>query len=292
MKKLSPIVLGLSLAVACSAVAAAQDTASVPKVLQITREFIKPGKAGAMHDRSESAFVQAMARAKSPTHYVAMNSLSGKSRALYFTGFDSFAAWEKDNKSVDKNVSLSAELEHASIADGDLLASMDQAVFTYDEDLSYRPHADMSQARFMEITEFHVRLGHGGDWHKLAKMVKDAHEKAGDSAHWAMFEVAYGAEDGTYLALSGDKSMADIDTGYSEDKKFHDAMGEDGMKKLDELYGATVESAVSELFQINPHQSYVSEDWMKADPDFWKLKPAAAPAPAAKPAEPAKKAAM
>jgi hypothetical protein len=285
MNMLKPILLGLSLAVAGSAIAAAQETSTLPKVLQITREFIKPGKAGALHDKSESAFVQAMTRAKFPTHYVAMNSLSGKTRALYFTRYDSFAAWERDNKSVDKNPALSADLERASVADGELLDSMDQAVFVRDDDLSYRLQSDLSMVRFVEVTEFHVRLGHMGDWRTLVKMYRDGQQKAGTSAHWGMYQVAYGAEDGTWLMLTGDKSMADIDVGFKEDKQFRDAMGEDGLKKLDALYGATVDHANSQLFQVNPKQSYVSEDWIKADPDFWK--PAATPA--AKPAAAAKK---
>jgi hypothetical protein len=283
MSKLNPILLGLSLAVAGSSMAAAQETAAFPKVLQITREFIKPGKAGMAHDKTESAFVAAMARARFPTYYTAMNSLSGKTRALYLTRYDSFEAWEKDNKAIDKNAALSAELERATVADGELLDSMDQGVFVRDEDLSFRVHPDQSQTRFLEITEFHVRLGHNAEWRKLVKMYRDAHEKTRTSAHWGMYEAAYGAEDGTWLLLSGDKSMADIDTGFKEDKQFRDALGEEGLKKLDELYGATVDHAYSELFQINPRQSYVSPDWIQADPDFWKPKPAAASA--AKPAK-------
>jgi hypothetical protein len=31
---------------------------------------------------------------------------------------------------------------------------------------------------------------------------------------------------------------------------------------------------------VNPKQSYVSDDWIKSDPDFWKPKPAAASKPA------------
>ena len=46
--------------------------------------------------------------------------------------------------------------------------------------------------------------------------------------------------------------MAEIDTGYAEDKQFHDALGEDGMKKLRELEQACIDSIDSELFQINP----------------------------------------
>ena len=123
-----------------------------PKVLQITREFIKPGKTGAIHDNSESNFVPAMAKAKWPTHYFALNSLSGKSRALYLTGYPSFDAWEKDNATIDKNKPLSADLDKASVADGELLDGIDQLVLTYNEDMSYRPLPTLAHDRLMEIT--------------------------------------------------------------------------------------------------------------------------------------------
>jgi hypothetical protein len=291
MKMISPVVLGLSLAVAGSMLAAAQETTpSMPKVLQITREYLKPYKNGMAHDKTESAFVQALTKAKNPAYYIGLNSMSGKSRALYLTRYDSFADWEKENKLVDKNPALSAELERASIADGELLESVDSGVFTYDEDLSYKPRSDISFARYLEISVFHVRSGHRADWHKLAKLVKDTHDKAGTSAHWGMYEVAYGAPDGTYIALTGDKSMADIDSEYAEQKKFNDALGEDGLKELRELFAATVDSSQSELFSVNPKQSYVPEEWIKADPEFWKPRAAAATAkPAPKAAAPEKK---
>ncbi|HEY1648992.1 MAG TPA: hypothetical protein VGF96_13505 [Terracidiphilus sp.] len=281
MKIVSYVLSGLIAAGAGSSLAAAQDTASMPKVLQVTREFIKPGKSGAMHDRSESNFVQAMARAKFPTHYIALSSLSGKTRALYLTGYPSFAAWQKDNDTVDKNSALSAELDRLSVADGELLDSMDQFVFYFDEDTSYRPNADLSNARYMEVSSFHVRPGHDHDWTELAKMVIAAHQKAGTSAHWATYELAYGGGD-EYVILSADKSMADIDQGFAEGKQFEAAMGEDGMKKFGELAAATIESSDSELFTINPRQSYAPEEWIKANPEFWK--PKAPAAPAAKPA--------
>jgi hypothetical protein len=285
--KISSVLLGLSLAAVGSSLAAAQDAAptpSVPMVLQITREFTKPYRGGAAHDKTESAFITAMTRAKYPVYYVGMDSMSGKSRALFLTRYASFAEWEKDNKMVDKNPSLGAELERASVADGELLDAVDSVVYTYDADLSYHPHTDLEHHRYEEITVFHVRPGHHKEWHEVVKMVKDANEKGGTSSHWGMYEIAYGTEDGTYIALSGDESMADIDKGFAESKKFVEAMGgEEGMKKLDDLFGSAVDSSRTELFAINPKQSYVSEEWIKSDPNFWKPK-AAADAAAAKPA--------
>ena len=286
MRKLSPFVLGLLIAVAGSALAAAQDSPSDFKILQVTREYTKPYKNGAAHNKTESAFLQAMYKAKFPAYYVGLTSMSGKSRSLYLTIYNSFAEWEKDNTLVDKNPALSGELERASVADGELLESVDSLVYTYDKDLSYKSRPDLIGARYMEISVYHVKSGHRADWNKLGKLVKDAHDKAGTSAHWAMYEIAYGTQDGEFVALSADKSMADIDTGFGENKKFMDALGDDGKKQMRELFASAVDYSRSELFSINPKMSYVPDAWIKAD-DFWK--PKAAPAPAAKPAAAEKK---
>lgn len=278
MKILSPVVLGLSLAVAGSTLVAAQAPSSY-KVLQITREDTKPYKGGAAHDKTEGAFVQAMIKAKFPAHYIALTAMSGKSRTLYLTLYDSFADWEKSNKLMDANAALSAEVERASVADGELLESVEQMIYTTDTDMSYKSRPDLSHARYMEMSVFHVRAGHGDDWRKLAKLVKDAHEKAGTSAHWTMYEAAYGTTDGTYMALSADDSLADIDTGFAESKKFRDALGTDGVKQYRELFASAVDTSYSQLFSINPKQSYPMDEWVKNDPNFWKPKPAAAKKP-------------
>jgi len=287
MKKISPILFGLSIAITGSWFASAQDAATLPKILQITREYTKPYKGDAAHDKTESAFVQAMTRAKFPVYYEGFKSMSGKARALYFTQYDSFADWEKANKIVAKSPTLAADLERAGIGDSELLDEVDSVVYVRDDELSYHPHADISHARYMEVEVFQIRPGHEREFREAAKMVKEAHDKAGDSAHWAMFQIAFGGESGTFVALSADNSMADIDTGFANGKKFADAMGEDGMKKLDHLSAEAIESWHNELFSVNPKQSYVSPDWIKADPDFWKPKSMAAPA--AKPAAAADK---
>lgn len=274
MNKLSRSLLVLCLTLACSGIASAQDksqgNSSIPRVLQITREYTKPGKAGMMHDMAESAFVQAEARAKWPTHYLAMTSLSGKQRALFLTSYASFEAWEKDNAAVAKNTALTDALDRASLADGDLLDSIDQGVFVFNDDLSLRPLADLSPMRFMEISSYHVRPGHTKEWNELVKMVKAAYEKAVPSAHWGTFEQRYGGDGGTYIVFTAHKTLAEIDQSFLDGKQFQVAMGADGMKKLDELVAASIESSQHQLFAFNPRMSYVPDEWIKADPDFWK----------------------
>jgi len=71
------------------------------------------------------------------------------------------------------------------------------------------------------------------------------------------------------------------------DKDFEAAMGEEGMKKLSELSAAAIESSQTNLFAINPRMSYPADEWVKADPEFWKPKAAASASKKAdeKPAE-------
>jgi len=264
-------------------------SSSIPKVLTITREFVKPGKSGVIHDKAESAFVQAMSRAKSPTHYIGMTSLSGKPRALFLTQFESFEAWEKDNQAVEKNAALSASLDHALMTDGELLDSVDQGVFVFNEELSLRPRPDLSPFRYLDISVYHVRPGHNKDWVDLVRMVKSAYEKAVSEAHWGVFAQHYGGEGGTYLVLTARKSLSEVDRGFLDSKQFQAAMGEDGMKKLDELVAVTIESSQHNLFAFNPRMSYVADEWIKSD-DFWKPKASAMPAAASKPAADDKKA--
>jgi len=135
MKKLCSLLLATSFLLVTAGIAIAQDKPgqmhAPPPVLTITREFVRPGKSGAVHERSESAFVKAMTAGKSSQHYLALNSMSGKPRALFLTGYESFGDWEKQNLADMKNTTLSAELDRAALADGELLDAYDQSAWIY-----------------------------------------------------------------------------------------------------------------------------------------------------------------
>jgi hypothetical protein len=286
MKKITGLCAGLCLVFGSGAMVAQDaDMTGPPKVLVIEREFTKPGKGGAMHDKSESAFVNAVVAAKWPTHYFAATSMSGRPRALFFFGYPSFEAWERDNKAMEKNATLSAAIDRASVADGELLTEFDQQVFAYDPDLSLHT-GDIVHSRYFEISRYVVKPGHRSEWLDLVKLYQKGFEKI-PNANWATFESYYGEDNGgVYIAISKMTSLSEDDASMGDDKKFAAAMGSDGMKKVRELTAACIESQQTNLFEFNPKMSYPSEDWIKADP-FWKPKAAAAaPKKAAAPATP------
>ena len=277
----------LCLALSGVGVVAAQESMGPPKVLVIQREFMKPGKAGAVHEKSEAAFVQAFTAAKWPTHYLAMTSMSGRPRALFMMGYPSFGAWEKDNQAMEKNATLSAALDRINVTDGELQTEYGQSVFLYDPDHSLRA-GSVVHSRYFEISQYRIKPGHRAEWMELMKMYRDGYEKSSTTANWAVFEDYYGENSGGYyLAISKMTSLAEDDQSMGDDKKFADTMGESGMKKIRELIAACVESQQTNLFQFSPKMSYSDPEWIKADP-FWKPKVvAAAPAKATtpKPAE-------
>jgi hypothetical protein len=289
MKKLTGELLGVLLLVGGVGSVAAQDTSEVPpppKVIALYREYLKPGKAGTMHEKSESAFVQAVTKAKVPTNYLAVDSISGRPRSLFLFPYDSFDGIEKDYMNTQKNPALAAALDHAMVTDGELLSDMDSTLLAYREDQSLRPNVDIAHMRYFEISLFQVRPGHSKDWDDIVKLVMAAYEKVPD-AHWATYEVAYGQQPNTtYVVFTALKAASEIDREFAQDKDFVAAMGEDGMKKLAELEAQAVESRQSNLFSFNPRMSYPPERWVKADPDFWKPKPAATKKAPEKPAAP------
>lgn len=277
MKRFTQHLLISSLLFGCLGTIAAQEKSEgmhqPPKVLNIIREFTKPGKNGMSHEKTEAAFVQAMSAAKSPNHYLAVDSMSGKPRSLFLTAFDSFEAMEKEEKAFEKNAALAAAVDHAGVVDGELLSDTDMTDAVYREDLSLRGGTDIPHMRYFEISLFHIKPGHDKDWETLVKMYQTAFEKIPE-VHWAMYEAIYGQPDNTFIIFNPMKSASEIDRGFAQGKAFEAAMGDDGMKKFRELTAATVESSQTNLFSFNPRMSYVDEGWVKADPDFWKPKAA------------------
>ena len=278
---LTSLCAGAALSTAC-AFSQTDDFQRPPKVLVLQREYMKPGKAGSLHEKSESAFVRAMAAAKWPVHYVAMESWTGANRALFMTGYDSFAAWEKDNMDQSKNAILSAAMDNAWAADSQLVNSTDQGAFAFRDDISQPAAVEIASERFFDISMYKVKQGHEKEWVELNKIYQDGYKKAAPEVSWATYQSIYGADNGgMYLIIQPMKSASEVDKVFSDNKKFEAAIGPAGMKRLAELTAACVESMQENLFHFNPKMSYVSDRFKAIDPEFWKPKAMAAPKPAA-----------
>jgi hypothetical protein len=244
-----------------------------PKVAVIDIEWLKPGKGGSAHQKSESAFVQAAEKAKSSQHYVALQALSGPPRSLFLFSYDSFAALEKERQEETANTSLSADIDQAYAADGELLSSMARNIFTLRDDLMHESGVAIATMRYMQITRVTVRPGHQGEWEEYLKMLRSNLDKVEPGRHIALYQSAYGWENGgIWLLITPMKSLSEVDEADANAAKFREAMGDTNMKHYRELAAAAVESSQRNLYAFDPAMSYVSDEMMSADPTFWKRK--------------------
>ncbi|MGA7157909.1 MAG: hypothetical protein WBY53_13725 [Acidobacteriaceae bacterium] len=263
-----PVILCAASVAPMVMMAQGDGTDGPPNVLVIQREFVKPGKGGMMHQKTEGAFVQALKANHLDIHYLAMTSLTGQDRAVFMNGYATYADWEAETKSTMKNAATEAALEHANVADGDLLSETDTSVWERRDNLSLNNHG-LTGDRYMELIVYSIKPGHDAEWDAEVKMVKAGYEKGVPDASWTMFESRFGVNGHEYLIVIPMKSLGMIDVMMSSDKAFEDAMGMDGLKKLSELNAACVETSKENLFAFSPRMSNPPEAWVKAEPDFW-----------------------
>ena len=272
MKARAVVSFAASAVFVASALAASGQTPGVsepPKVLVIDREYLKPGKAGSLHEKTEAAFVKALREAKSPTHYLALDSMSGPSRSLFFLGFDSFEDWGKEQEAEHANATLSAALDQAYIDDGELLSETGTHVYLYHPEMSLHASVAIAHMRYFELSQYRIKPGHRHEWEELAKLYQSGFDKTLE-VHWAAYESIYGENNGgLWVVINPMRSLAEVDKGMDQDKQLVAALGEAGMKHLRELSSACIESVQTNVFVVNPKNSYSSEEWVKAAPEVW-----------------------
>jgi hypothetical protein len=179
-----------------------------------------------------------------------------------------------------------AAMDKAMVADGEALTEAGSSVWLRRDDLSTNLAGPPVGMRLMEISEYVVKPGHEHEFEQLAKMYVEAAKNIPEF-HWAAYQMAYGHSDGpTFLVLTALKSSAEADAEFGAGKRFEDAVGEDGMKKMAELEAASVATEMTNLFVVSPKMSIPTDAMIKSDPDFWRPKMSASSA-AKKPAKPA-----
>ena len=248
----------------------AQSNSDSTKVLVIDREFTKPGRDGAAHEATEAGFIRAVQANKGNIHYIALTSMTGTNRALFISGYASLSAIDMERRSMPQAAQVA--MDKAMVADGDVLSEQSASIWLRRDDLSTNVAGPPAGMRYMEISEYVVKPGHVHEFEELAKMYVAAAKNIPEF-HWTAYQLAYGHTDSpTFLVFTALKSGAEADAEFGAGKKFEDAVGEDGMKKMAELEAASVATEMTNLFAVNAKMSIPTDAMVKAEPDFWKAK--------------------
>ncbi len=269
-------IAALTLVVAAPAFAQVAPPAP-PRILQIAREEVRPGK-GAAHAANEAAWGAAFVKGQAPITWLAMRSIAGPSEVWFLTGWESWADREKADKALEANAALTAEDDKYSTLDGDNLSRTSTIFANYRPGLSYQPGVDLTKMRYMAVDVVRVKPGQGAAFAEAWRMMVEAHKTAKMNEHWAVYSVNAGMADGTYFFMYPSATLAELDASgpmHGSDE-FSKAVGEGGRNKMNAATIASIDSETRLIFQLSPQMSSLAKTWADADP-FWAPK---APAPA------------
>jgi len=120
-----------------------------PALLRIEREEVKAGH-GAAHMKTEAAWGQAFAKAKSTDYYLGMSSMTGPSEAWFLIGYRSFADWEAKQAEGEAWPAAAKEaVDHASSQDGEHLTGTRSILAAYRKGLNFGPEVEIGKMRYL-----------------------------------------------------------------------------------------------------------------------------------------------
>jgi hypothetical protein len=248
----------------------------VNNVLSVFRETVKIGK-GAAHDAHETAWARALAATKGTDHFIAMSALTGPSETWYISGYPTWADYEKATDNGNNDPALSAIAKQYRPGETEFLSDARGMILRPRAELSFGPAADLPHMRYVSVTRTTVRPGHAPEFEEVRKMVKAAHEKAGLTDSYAIYEVTAGAQGSTFYQFVARKTLAELDSGATIHGPAYTAAlgGELGQAKLAALTASAVISQETDHFEFQPAQSVAPDSWVTANPGMWKPKPPA-----------------
>lgn len=267
--------LPAALAVACSLPSFAQNPSAV---LQITREVVKEGHSS-IHEKTDTDFPKVLRKSKFSYHVLALNSMSGANEVWFVIGYPSFEDVAKGGSEFDKQP-LKGDFELQDARDGEHRVSSRSMTAVYRKDLSYHPElASLGKTRFLTIGSYRVKLGHQEDMMAGSKTLYGALEKANLQFPVLAYEVIAGVPDGLFLFIEPMESLKTLDEAPARDRAMIGAMGAENFSRFNKGTGDVFTTMETDLFSVNPSLSYMSKETEDVDPDFWRPKPAAKPAP-------------
>ena len=239
-----------------------------PAYLTIVREEVKLGR-GAEHTRIEAGWPAAFAKAKAPSSYLALASLTGPDEVWFTIPFASNAAVAEEFKRQDADPVLSAELARLARADAEVLTGHTVVQAVARPDLTIGAFPDVAKQRFWQITTFRVKPGHRADFEAAAKAYGVAAQRAEPKTSYRMYELIAGAPGLTFFVFSSLESYGQFDDLKAAGDKTAQGFTAEERAALQKFSAEGLVSSETNRFRLDPAMSYVSRETRAQDPAFW-----------------------
>jgi hypothetical protein len=207
---------------------------------------------------------QGYAEAKDALTVLGATSVSGPSETWFFEMLDSFASLED----LDKTLPMAAVGVPYS---DDVVPPARTLIALYRPNLSHRwdEAAKMiPKARYFLVSIYRIRPGAQAGFADLVRMRTSRFESINFDQPEIAYQIISGMPSGTFLFITPLASLATFDDGLAKTP--------DGLKEIgaEQKLAAEVEMGhESFLFRIDPRNSYVSDEFASADPEFWSSRP-------------------
>jgi hypothetical protein len=245
--------------------------------MNAVHERLKPGR-DAAYDGMLSIIRDDYERFNIAAYWIEMKSITGPDEGFALNFGDSFGDLEKMGAGMAAGVAAHPEL--AGLQDR-LLAENVTSVSNFiaervDALGSRAATINFAKMRMLQVTVFHIRPGHEGEFAEAAKSIASAYEKAAGSPAWVMYAVHSGAPVPCYLMLTALSSLKDEDDAAARRAPAMEAAGPAVERRLQEIARSAYDSIETNIYVVNPLLSHMPSDFTAEDPAYWMPKTAPA----------------
>jgi hypothetical protein len=244
-------------------VAFGQGPSDPPPIIELVR---KPGVAAAP--------VRPYGEARATVNVIAMSAVTGVPETWFVEAHYSFGSIED----LDKGLTAVAALRPPASTDAmqdDVLAPSRTILATYQPNWSYRPDQAIRmfpRARYFHVTIYQIRSGTEEEFGELVKLRRASYDSINLDRPDLAYEVLSGAPSGTYIFLSPVVSLKAMDGGVANTPVYAEGIVEARAKARSKTAPQNEIGREHLLFRVEPRLSYLTDDFVSADPDFWRGK--------------------
>jgi len=261
--------------------ASAHSAGSPPRYINVVHERLKPGR-DAAYDGMLSNIRDDYERFNIPAYWIEMKSITGPDESFSLNFGDSFGDLEKMGAGVAAGVAAHPEL--AGLQDrllAENTSSVTNLLAERVDPLSFHAGSiNFAKMRMLQVTVFHIRPGHEGEFAEAAKSIASAYEKVAGSPPWVIYAVHSGVPVPCYLMLTALSSLKDEDDAAARRAPAMEAAGAAVEQRLQEIARSAYDSIETNIYVVNPLLSHMPRAFTAEDPGYWM--PKTAPVPAAK----------
>jgi len=248
----------------------AHPAGSPPQYLNVVHERLKPGH-GAAYDGMLSSIRESYERFNIPAYWIELKSLTGPDEILAFNFAESFGEFEKMGAGMAAGIAAHPEL--AGLQDRQLAENTSSVTNFIAERVdalgSRAATINFAKMRMLQVTVFHIRPGHDGEFAEAAKGMASVYEKVTGSPAWVTYAVHSGAPVPCYLMLTALSSLKDEDDAAARRVPAMDAAGPAVQQRLQEIARSAYESVETNIYVVNLHLSHMPRDFTAEDPAYW-----------------------